>query len=97
MLAALVGNITILENTRQWQCVSFLPPLRNNPDRLDGIHGVIHCGQWQRVDALTACGLDRTDIVKSDMVFALRALSASSGYKSYYDLPCHSVIAKKKP
>lgn len=90
------GKVKITENTKQWQCVGFSANMRNNPEKVESIRGVIHCGQWQRVDALTACGLDRTDIVKSDMVFALRVMESGNGYKSYFDIPCHSVISRKK-
>lgn len=96
MIAALSGKVTILENTKDWQCIGFMAAMRNNPDRVEAVRGAIHCGQWQRVDSLRSCGLDRTDIVFGDMSFVLSALERKGGYKGYYDIPCHSVVARKK-
>lgn len=99
MLAALAGGkVNILENSTAAACVGFSHAMRNNPQALQGVRGVVHCGQWQRVDALTALGLSRVDIVKQDMEFTLAALYGKGNARAplYSIIPEHSYIAKKK-
>lgn len=73
MLSAMTGcRIVILENTRMFQCVGFT---ENTISGVPYIRGVIHCGQWQRVNHELEKGRDRTSIVRDDMAACLKLIS----------------------
>lgn len=92
-----VDPVVIRENG-EFLCVAMMNSMRNQPDRIRGVRGAIHCGQWQRIDPLVALGLDRTDIVKSDLIHIFRQLYRDKRTPPIFSaIPEHSFIAKKKP
>ena len=97
-IAALVQAepVVLIENGK-YVCTGFMPAMRSKPEVVKGIHGVCHCGQYQRLDPLVGCGIGRTPLVKSDMRYVLKHVygkDREGPIKS--DVPEHSFISAKK-
>lgn len=97
LLASLVRvDPVVIHENGEYVCAAFMSPLRNLPERIRKIRGIVHCGQWQRLEPLTALGLDRTDIVKSDLTHVFRHVYGEKRKPPIFStIPEHAYIARK--
>lgn len=95
LLVLLSGNkVNMLNNKEKLFCLPMLNEYVNSPAVFRSCCGVVHLGQYQRIEPLVHLGLDRTDIIKNDFKLVFRALSPKEFPQNWYDIPAHSVIAQ---